>query len=221
MESGENVGARWLIAAMGTILMLCLGTVYASSFFQGLLVREFKDVFGWSNSQVAWIFSLAIFFLGVTAAWGRSQLARRNPRSMAMTGAGLFAAGYAVAALAFSIKSLLLLYAGYGVIGRIGLGALFMSKLLAPLFLGLTGRNLVSVFLILSGGCHRAGGLRMKAAEASPRPGALVPRMPKCPSAGPSPAGSSSSGRCSSATSRQGLPLSASNLPCSRTCGRG
>ena len=100
-----------------------------------------------------------------------------------MMGAVLFAAGYAVAALAFSIKSLLLLYAGYGVIGGIGLGlayvtpvatvskwfpdkrglatgmvvmgfglgALFMSKLLAPLFLGLTGRNLVTVFLLFSG----------------------------------------------------------------------
>ena len=100
-----------------------------------------------------------------------------------MAGAVLFAAGYAVAALAFSIKSLLLLYIGYGVIGGIGLGlayvtpvatvskwfpdkrglatgmvvmgfglgALFMSKLLAPLFLGLTGRNLVTVFLLFSG----------------------------------------------------------------------
>jgi MFS transporter, OFA family, oxalate/formate antiporter len=183
METNENIGSRWLIAAMGTVLMLCLGTVYAWSFFQGLLVREFKDVFGWSNSQVAWIFSLAIFFLGVTAAWGGSQLSRRNPRNMAMAGAVLFAAGYAVAALAFSIKSLLLLYAGYGVIGGIGLGlayvtpvatvskwfpdkrglatglvvmgfglgALFMSKVLAPLFLGLTGRNLVPVFLLFSG----------------------------------------------------------------------
>ena len=183
MTTNEKGAARWLIAAMGTVLMLCLGTVYAWSFFQGLLVREFKDVFGWSNSQVAWIFSLAIFFLGVTAAWGGSQLSRRNPRNMAMAGAVLFAAGYALAALAFSIKSLPLLYAGYGVIGGIGLGlayvtpvatiskwfpdkrglatgmvvmgfglgALLMSKLLAPLFLGLTGRNLVPVFLLLSG----------------------------------------------------------------------
>ncbi len=183
MTTNEKGATRWLIAAMGTVLMLCLGTVYAWSFFQGLLVREFKDVFGWSNSQVAMIFCLAIFFLGVTAAWGGSQLSRRKPRNMAMAGAVLFSAGYAVAALAFSIKSLLLLYAGYGVIGGIGLGlayvtpvatvskwfpdkrglatgmvvmgfglgALFMGKLLAPLFLGLTGRNLVPVFLLFSG----------------------------------------------------------------------
>jgi OFA family oxalate/formate antiporter-like MFS transporter len=183
MVPTEKAGTRWLIAAMGTVLMLCLGTVYAWSFFQGLLVHDFRETFGWSNSQVAWIFSLAIFFLGVTAAWGGSQLPRRNPTVMAMIGAVLFAAGYAVAAFAFSIKSLPLLYAGYGVIGGIGLGlgyvtpvataakwfpdrkgfatgmvvmgfglgALFMSKVLAPLFLGITGRNLPGSFLFMSG----------------------------------------------------------------------
>jgi len=168
---------------MGTVLMLCLGTVYAWSFFQGLLAREFKDVFGWTNTQVAWIFSFAIFFLGITAAWGGAQLPKRNPRTMAMIGGALFAAGCAVAAFAFSIKSLALLYAGYGVMGGIGLGlgyvtpvatvarwfpdkkglatgmvvmgfglgALFMSKVLAPLLLDLTQRNLVPVFLLLAG----------------------------------------------------------------------
>jgi MFS transporter, OFA family, oxalate/formate antiporter len=183
MTTSEKAGSRWLIAAMGTVLMLCLGTVYAWSFFQGLLVREFKDALGWSNTQVAWIFSLAIFFLGVTAAWGGSQLSRRNPRLLSMIGALLFAAGYAVAAFAFRTRSLPLLYAGYGVIGGIGLGlayvtpvatvskwfpdrkglatgmvvmgfglgALLMSKVLAPLFLGLTGRNLTVTFLCLSG----------------------------------------------------------------------
>jgi len=181
MTAEGKVTNRWLIAAMGTILMLCLGTVYAWSFFQGLLVKEFKDVFGWSNAQVCWIFSLAIFFLGVTAAWGGVQLPKRSPRAMAMIGAVLFAAGYGVAAFAFSIKSLALLYIGYGVIGGIGLGlayvtpvatvakwfpdrkglstglvvmgfglgALLMSKVLAPLFLGATSRNLTMTFVFL------------------------------------------------------------------------
>jgi len=183
MATIEKGGSRWLIAAMGTVLMLCLGTVYAWSFFQGLLMRELHDVYGWSNSQVAWIFSLAICFLGATAAWGGAQLPKRNPRVMAMLGALLFAAGYVIAAAAFSLKSLPLLYLGYGVIGGIGLGlgyvtpvatvskwfpdrkglatgmvvmgfglgALFMSKVLAPVLLGLTGRSLVSVFLLLGG----------------------------------------------------------------------
>ena len=183
MHTQARTANRWIIATMATVLMLCLGTVYAWSFFQGLLVREFKDVFGWSNAQVAWIFSFAIFFLGVTAAWGGVQLPKRSPRAMAIIGAVLFAAGYAVAAFAFGIRSLVLLYVGYGVIGGIGLGlgyvtpvamvakwfpdrkglatgmvvmgfglgALLMSKVLAPLFLGLTGRNLTTTFLCLAG----------------------------------------------------------------------
>lgn len=171
---------RWLIAVMGTVLMLCLGTVYAWSFFQDLLVRQYHDLYGWSNSQVAWVFSFAIFFLGVTAAWGGVQLPKIGPRRMAMLGGILFAAGYFVAALALQIHSLVLLYAGYGVLGGIGLGlgyvtpvttvakwfpdrkglatgmvimgfglgALLMSKVLAPLFLGWTG-SLVTSFLVL------------------------------------------------------------------------
>jgi len=174
---------RWVIAAMGTLLMLCLGTVYSWSFFQDLLVRGYGAVFGWSNSQVAWIFSLAIFFLGATAAWGGRQLSRFGPRRMAMIGAALFAAGYALSSVALALRSLPLLYLGYGVIGGIGLGlgyvtpvatvarwfpdrrglatgmvimgfglgALFMSKVLAPLFIGLTGSaGLAPVFLLLA-----------------------------------------------------------------------
>ena len=120
MATIEKGGSRWLIASMGTVLMLCLGTVYAWSFFQGLLVRELHDVYGWSNARVAWIFCLAIFFLGATAAWAGSQLPKRKPRNMAMLGALLFAAGYGIAAAAFALKSLPLLYIGYGVIGGIG-----------------------------------------------------------------------------------------------------
>ena len=57
---------RWFIALAGTALQLCLGTVYAWSYFQKPLV----DAYGWSNSQVAWTFSLAICCLGLAAAWG-------------------------------------------------------------------------------------------------------------------------------------------------------
>jgi OFA family oxalate/formate antiporter-like MFS transporter len=160
--------------------MLCLGTVYAWSFFQDLLVRQYHDLYGWSNIQVAWVFSLAIFFLGVTAAWGGTQLPKIGPRRMAMLGGLLFGAGYLVAAAALQVRSLALLYVGYGVLGGIGLGlgyvtpvatvskwfpdrkglatgmvimgfglgALLMSKVLAPLLLGLTG-GLVSTFLLL------------------------------------------------------------------------
>jgi MFS transporter, OFA family, oxalate/formate antiporter len=37
---------RWWIAFMGTLLQLCLGSVYAWSYFQKPLV----DGYGWSNT---------------------------------------------------------------------------------------------------------------------------------------------------------------------------
>ena len=103
---------------MGTLLQLCLGTVYAWSFFQ----NPFVKTYGWSNSQVAWIFSTAICFLGLAAAWGGMNLARFGPRKLAMTGGALFGAGYLIGALALHLQCLPLLYVGYGVIGGIGLG---------------------------------------------------------------------------------------------------
>lgn len=109
---------RWLIAVCGTVLQLCLGTVYAWSYFQNLL----KDAYGWTNGQTALTFSLAICFLGLAAAWGGINLAKFGPRKLAMTGAALFGVGYLLGGLALHLKSLPLLYAGYGVIGGIGLG---------------------------------------------------------------------------------------------------
>ena len=169
---------RWVMVAMATLLMICLGTVYAWSYFQTPIMKAY----GWSTTQVSLIFSFTILFLGVTAAIGGVVLPRVGPRRLAVSGSILFSLGYAVAAAALSIKSLILLYIGYGFIGGIGLGlgyvtpvttiakwfpdrkglatgivvmgfgfgALFMSKVLAPLLLGLTGNNLVTTFLLFA-----------------------------------------------------------------------
>ena len=174
MDSRTVCHTRWRVAVMGTGLHLCLGTVYAWSYFQKLLV----DQYGWSNTQVAWAFSLAICFLGLAAAWGGLVLPKYGPRRLAMTGGALFGLGYLLAALALHLKSLPLLYIGYGVIGGsglglgyvtpvataakwfpdkkglvtgmvvmgFGLGALLMSKVIAPLLMKAFHGNLVAVF---------------------------------------------------------------------------
>ena len=171
---GRTTTNRWIIAIMGTVLQLALGTVYAWSYFQ----QPVMTVGGWTNTQAAWAFSLAIFFLGLAAAWGGINLPRYGPRKLAMAGGALFSAGYFIAAYALEAKSLPLLYAGYGVAGGIGLGlgyvtpvataakwfpdkkglitgmvvmgfgfgALLMAKILAPVIMHLTGGNLVLVF---------------------------------------------------------------------------
>ena len=174
-ESNRN--NRWFMAVMATLLMVCLGTVYAWSYFQTPIMKAY----GWNNTQVSLIFSFAILFLGISAAIGGVWLPRIGPRKMAAAGSVLFGLGYVLAAAALSLKSLPLLYIGYGVIGGTGLGlgyvtpvttiakwfpdrkglatgmvimgfgfgSLVMSKILAPTLLGWTGGNLVTVFLAL------------------------------------------------------------------------
>jgi MFS transporter, OFA family, oxalate/formate antiporter len=109
---------RWLVAIMGTVLQICLGTIYAWSFFQNPLMAYA----GWTNQQVAWILSLAICFLGLSAAVGGTLLPRFGPRRLAVTGVILYALGWVLGGFALGMKSLPLLYAGLGAIGGIGLG---------------------------------------------------------------------------------------------------
>lgn len=173
-----NGSRRWFMVAAATLLMVCLGTVYAWSYFQGPLMQRF----GWNNAQVSLAFSLAIFFLGASAAVGGVLLPKTGPRPLALLGSVLFSLGYALAGLAFSLRSLPLLYLGYGAIGGTGLGleyvtpvatvakwfpdrkglatgivtmgfgfgALAMSKILAPVLLALAGGDLVIAFPVMA-----------------------------------------------------------------------
>jgi MFS transporter, OFA family, oxalate/formate antiporter len=172
-----NKQNRWLIAIMCTMLMIVLGTVYAWSFFQKLIVEEF----GWSNSEVAWAFSTSIAFIGFAAAWGGINMPKYGPKKLAIIGAAMYGLGYILAALAFKISSLPLLIIGFGLVGGIGLGlgyvtpvisaskwfpdkqglvtgmvvmgfgfgALIMSKLIAPAMMSLASQSLVSGFFYI------------------------------------------------------------------------
>ncbi|TMJ39232.1 MAG: OFA family MFS transporter [Alphaproteobacteria bacterium] len=125
MRTQDRVPNRRLIAAACTVLQLCLGTVYAWSYFQPLLVERFR----WSNTDTSWAFSLNICCLGLSAAWGGINLAKIGPRKLAVAGGILFAAGYAIAALALAVKSLPLFYLGYGAVSGIGIGLGYVTPM--------------------------------------------------------------------------------------------
>ncbi len=109
---------RWIIAAMGTVLQLVLGTIYAWSYFQDPVV----NATGWSNLEVARILSFAICFLGLSAAMGGILLPKFGPRKLAALGGLFYGLGWAIGGYALSIQNLWLLYFGMGVVGGIGLG---------------------------------------------------------------------------------------------------
>ena len=109
---------RIVTALLCTNLQICLGTVYAWSYFQTLLVRQL----GWTFTETAWAFSITIFALGTSAAWAGAVLPKLGPRKLALAGSAMFAGGYLIASLALHLDQLWLFYLGYGVIGGAGIG---------------------------------------------------------------------------------------------------
>ena len=109
---------RTAIALFCTSLQVCFGTVYAWSFFQTILVHQV----GWTHTETAWAFSIAIFSLGVSAAWAGNMLPKMGPRKLALIGSFLFSSGYLIAGLALHLEFIPLFYLGYGVIGGVGIG---------------------------------------------------------------------------------------------------
>ena len=109
---------RLLIVVLCTTLQICFGTVYAWSFFQSLLVNRL----GWSFTETAAAFSIAIFSIGMSAAWAGAMLPRLGPRKLALTGSVLFSGGYLVAGLSLHLDLIWLFYLGYGLIGGVGIG---------------------------------------------------------------------------------------------------
>lgn len=114
---------RWLIAIMATLTHLFLGTVYAWSFFQ----RPVSETYGWTQSETAWTFSIAIFMLGITAAWCGGKIEKIGVRKLAVTGTILYALGYIISYIALKFQMLLLLYFGFGILGGIGLGMAYVT----------------------------------------------------------------------------------------------
>lgn len=114
----ERLPGRWpvLIGAGG--LQVCLGTLYAWGFFESILTKEYR----WTNSDAAWAFGIEIFCFGVSAAWGGFNLKRFGPRRLALIGASLFSASFALGALALQQGSIVGFYLGFSVIGGIGNG---------------------------------------------------------------------------------------------------
>ncbi len=117
---------RWLVPPAALAIHLSIGQVYAFSVFKLPLTK----VLGisdpapgdWSQPELAWIFSLAIFFLGLSAAVFGRWLERAGPRKSGFAAALCWSIGFLVSAVGVETHQLWLLYLGYGVLGGCGLG---------------------------------------------------------------------------------------------------
>ncbi|HSP21914.1 MAG TPA: OFA family MFS transporter [Planococcus sp. (in: firmicutes)] len=109
---------RWLIALSAVGIHISIGSVYAWSNFTNPLI----DQFGWSTSQVQLTFSIAILFLGLSAAFFGSFVEKYGPRKAGLVAAIFFGTGIIGSGFAVGLSSLPLLYVFYGALGGIGLG---------------------------------------------------------------------------------------------------
>ncbi|MGA0333086.1 MAG: OFA family MFS transporter [Kiritimatiellia bacterium] len=122
MKGSKN---RWLIAASAVGIHISIGSVYAYSAWK----MPMENTFGWSAVQTTSAFSIAIFFLGISAAFLGRVIERKGPRTGGLLSAVFFSLGLAGAGLACQLQSLGLFYLCYGVIGGIGLGLGYIAPI--------------------------------------------------------------------------------------------
>ncbi|MFL5390408.1 MAG: MFS transporter, partial [Myxococcales bacterium] len=123
--------SRWLVPPAALAIHLCIGQAYALSVFNLPLTKVIgitKSAPGdWKLTSVAIIFSVAMVFLGLSAAVFGTWLERVGPRKAMFAAACCFGGGFLVAAVGVAVHQLWLVVFGYGVLGGIGLGLGYIS----------------------------------------------------------------------------------------------
>lgn len=136
--------SRWLVPPAALSIHLAIGQAYAFSVFKkplNYLVHvstaggglralpgvDSPNLADWKFTDLGWIFSLAIVFLGLSAAIFGKWLEKAGPRKAMFASAVCFASGFFISALGVHVHQLWLIYLGYGVIGGIGLGIGYIS----------------------------------------------------------------------------------------------
>ncbi|HEY4185553.1 MAG TPA: OFA family MFS transporter [Polyangia bacterium] len=118
--------SRWLVPPCALATHLCIGQVYALSVFNLPLTRQLgitKSIAGdWKLTQLGWIFTIAIFVLGASAALFGKWAQASGPRKSGFAAALCWGGGFLVGALGIHLHQLWLVYLGYGVLGGCGLG---------------------------------------------------------------------------------------------------
>lgn len=123
MEKKSKFNNKWVRAAIPALLIHCsIGTVYCWSTFK----QEIADYIGYGIAGVEWAFSLAIFFLGMSAAFAGSFV-EKNVKKSSLISAILFFVGMLGTGLFIYLKSFIGILLCYGVIMGIGLGIGYLT----------------------------------------------------------------------------------------------
>ncbi|HTV18779.1 MAG TPA: OFA family MFS transporter [Polyangiaceae bacterium] len=117
---------RWLIPPCALATHLCIGQAYAISVFNLPLTQQLgitqSTPEDWKLTELGWIFTIAIFFLGASAAVFGKWVQAHGPRKSGFVAALCWGLGFLIGALGIHLHNIWLVYAGYGALGGCGLG---------------------------------------------------------------------------------------------------
>ena len=113
----QGCAIRWFYLVVGVIAMLFAGILYAWS----ILKAPFAAEFGWSTSELALNFTIAMCFFCTGGLLG-ARLAQRTGHKAAIILAGVLAALGFVLTSSLSGASVTVLYLTYGVLAGLGIG---------------------------------------------------------------------------------------------------
>lgn len=109
---------RWLIAASAVGIHVSIGSIYAYSAWK----MPLENTFGWTAKNTSIAFSIAIFFLGISAAFLGRFVEKKGPSKAGLLSAAFFCAGLIGSAAACWLENLYMFYFFFGAISGIGLG---------------------------------------------------------------------------------------------------
>jgi MFS family permease len=122
---------RFLVPPAALAVHLSIGQAYAFSTFNlpltkliGLTQSAPHD---WNLKDIGWVFSIAIVFLGASAALFGRWVERVGPRKSMFVAALCFSGGFLLSAVGIRLHQLWIIYLGYGVLGGCGLGIGYIS----------------------------------------------------------------------------------------------
>jgi MFS family permease len=117
---------RWLVPPAALAIHLSIGQAYAFSVFKLPLTKVLgitQSAPGdWKQTELAWIFTIAIVCLGLSAAVFGRWLEHAGPRKSGVVAACCWGTGFFISALGVKLHNIWLLYFGYGMLGGCGLG---------------------------------------------------------------------------------------------------
>jgi len=118
-----NMENKWIRAALPALLIhACIGSVYCWSLLKGDIATEI----GCSVKAIEFAFSLAIFFLGMSAAFG-GRFVEKNVKQSAVISGVCFSLGLFLSVLSIHLKSVFGLMMSYGCLMGIGLGIGYLT----------------------------------------------------------------------------------------------